>query len=241
MDKTPLLRRASFLVVLAAAVVVLAGADYLYFQTLEPAEVVASEPEPGPVSAAVATDSSCPYDDSKARVENYLDFVSDTDPSLGDPASDVVVIEFFDPNCPHCKTLHPILMAAVDSLADEARFVFRPFVISQASLMQVEALHIAAQQGKFFEMMDAQFERQTNRALSMAEMQEISEEIGLDFELLQTRLSSGMYRSLVLRQRQAAFEAGVSAVPSVMINGRFIAAGSRSVGCFAELIDEASQ
>jgi len=151
------------------------------------------------------------------------------------------VIEFFDPNCPHCKTLHPILMAAVDSLADEARFVFRPFVISQASLMQVEALHIAAQQGKFFEMMDAQFERQTNRALSMAEMQEISEEIGLDFELLQTRLSSGMYRSLVLRQRQAAFEAGVSAVPSVMINGRFIAAGSRSVGCFAELIDEASQ
>src|SRR5690606_32768031 len=99
------------------------------------------------------------YDASKSRVENYEDFVSFGDPSAGDPNSDVIVIEFFDPNCPHCKTLHPLMKAAVDSLGSQARFVFRPFVLRPSSLMQIEALHIAAQQGKFFEMLDAQYAR----------------------------------------------------------------------------------
>ena len=239
MDSKPLLRRTSFLASLAVLVVIVAGADYLYFNGLE----TAAPPPPPPVEVVQAADGSglvCPYDLSKPRIENYKDWISFNDPSLGNPDAPVTVIEFFDPNCPHCKTVHPLMKMAADSLGDRARFVFRPFVLGQGSLLQVEALHVAAQQGKFFEMMDAQFVRQNPRGLGMDDMREISAEIGLDFDLLKMRLDSQMYRSIALRQRQVAYDAGVTVVPTIMINGRIIDGSSRSLACFAQLIDEAS-
>jgi len=248
MEKDPLLKRTSFLGALAALVVVLAGADYLYFKNLETAapstvaglaENLADDQGANGATVGGAVAESCPYDASKARVENYLDFVSFSDPSIGDPNADVVVVEFFDPNCPHCKTLHPLMKVAADSLGSQARFVFRPFVLSQASLMQVEALHIAAQQGKFFEMLESQYARQGSRSLSMDDMREISQEIGLDYSVLETRLSNQMYRGIALRQRQQAYEAGVTVVPTIMINGRIIDSSARSIACLAEMIAEA--
>lgn len=248
MNQKPLINRASFLGGLAALVVLLAGADYIYFNNLDSTPVepaVSSEAVPGAgsdaaLAAAGGASAACLYDASKARVENYKDFVSFSDPSAGDPNSDVIVIEFFDPNCPHCKSMHPLMKAAVDSLGSQARFVFRPFVLSQASLMQVEALHIAAQQGKFFEMLDAQYARQTTHALSMEDMREISQEIGLDYNVLETRLSNQMYRGIALRHRQQAYEAGVSSVPTIMINGRIIDGTARSMTCLSQMIAEAT-
>ncbi len=231
------LRRTPLLVGLAVATAVLAGADYFYFNSL--GESAPAAPVDGPVAVVEGgAGQVCSYDASKSRVENFDDWVSFSDPSLGDPNADVVVMEFFDPNCPHCKTMHPMMKAAADSLGDRARFVFRPFVLSQGSLMQVEALHVAAQQGKFFEMLDAQYERQNPRGLSLADMESISAEIGLDYALLKRRLDSQMYRSVALRQRQLAYEAGVGVVPTVMINGRIIDSSARSVHCLAQMIDE---
>jgi protein-disulfide isomerase len=249
MNKNPLMKRTSFLGGLAALVLVLAGADYLYFKNLDTAAADAvTEVSDSPTDALAANGAalagggalSCQYDASKARVENYRDFVSFSDPSIGDPNADVIVIEFFDPNCPHCKTLHPLMKVAADSLGSQARFVFRPFVLNQASLMQIEALHIAAQQGKFFEMLEAQYARQGSRSLSMDDKREISQAIGLDYSVLETRLSNQMYRSIALRQRQQAYEAGVTVVPTIMINGRIIDSSARSIACMAEMIADAS-
>ncbi len=240
-------RRTSLLVGLAVLTAVIAGADYLYFDNLEAHEPAAQEQvasaaaTPAGVPAApVASAMVCAYDSSKKPVKDHESWVTFSDPSLGNPDAPVTVIEFFDPNCPHCKTIHPVMKAAADSLGDKARFVFRPFALGRGSFLQVEALHIAAQQGKFFEMLDAQFERQNPRGLGMDAMEEISAEIGLDFDVLKKRIESQMYRSTMLRHRQVAYEAGVNVVPTLMINGRITESSARSIACLSQMIDEAS-
>ena len=79
MDSTPLLRRSSFLIGLAVVVALLAGADYLYFNSLEAAEPTESSAE---VTAALPAQDVCSYDETKPRVENYADWVSFSDPPL---------------------------------------------------------------------------------------------------------------------------------------------------------------
>ena len=87
--------------------------DFIYFNNL-PAPPPPPPAEPAIVEAPVFTEPpACLYDPRMATYDNYLNLISDNDPMLGNPASDVVVIEYFDPNCPHCQDLHPLMKQMV--------------------------------------------------------------------------------------------------------------------------------
>ena len=232
------MRKAPLFIGIAALIVVLAGADLAYFNSLDETAV-----SPAQAEASEATDAAigaCEYDASKGRVENYREMVSASDPSKGNQDSDVIVMEFFDPNCPHCKTMHPLMEALVAAHGDKARFVYRPFILWEHSVIQVEALHIANGEGKFFEMLEGQFDRQRPEGLGIAALEEIADEIGLSRELLRSRLERGLFRQVALRQRQNGVEAGVSSVPAVLINGRFVQGTARTYDCLGQLITEAA-
>ncbi|MCB0720042.1 MAG: vitamin K epoxide reductase family protein [Bacteroidetes bacterium] len=235
-DAPALLRRVPFLGALAGIIAVVSAVDIAYFNGLDAASATVAIAEPvvdGPVNA-------CRYDATKPRVENYLDMVSFSDPSKGNPNAQVVVIEFFDPMCPHCKTMNPVMKQVIAEYGDKARFVYRPFVLSGRSMQQVEALYAAAQEGKFFEMLDKQFDLQSANPLTMAQFQQIAGEIGLDWSLLKHRLDNQMFRNIAIRHRNAASDAGIGVVPTVMINGRITEGSARTVDCLKQMIDEAT-
>lgn len=214
---------------------VLAGADFMYFNSLDPPAEHGTSVQ---LASTDSTSAECTFDETKGRIDNYMSLVADSDPSKGNPDSDVLVVEFFDPNCPACKVMHPIMDAVVESHGDDARFVYRPFILWQHSVVQVEALHHANQQGKFFEMLQGQFDRQIpGSGLPYETVEEIASEIGIDPDLMRQRIERGLYRSLAMRHRTAGVEAGISSVPTVMINGRFVDRNSRSVACLGELIE----
>jgi protein-disulfide isomerase len=239
-EPEPAGRRRRLFAGLAIATVVLAGADVLYFRSLPPIEAapVAATPAVQESAGAGGQSADCQYDLDRPMVENYRDLVTFTDPSKGNPDASVTVIEFFDPNCPHCATLHPIMEQVVARHGDKAWFVWRPFLNWPASMTQIEALYFAAQDGKFFEMMEEQFRRQSPQPIGVDELGEIATLIGLDGDLMRTRLQRGLYQNIIMRQRQAGVEAGIRAVPAVMINGRFVR--SRSGECIGQLIEEAA-
>ncbi len=214
---------------------VLAGADYMYFNSLGEAEAHGN-----PVQLASADSTAeCRFDPDKGRIDNYQSMVTATDPSKGNPDAEVLVVEFFDPNCPACKVMHPIMQSVVDEHGDDARFVYRPFILWEHSIVQVEALHHAHQEGKFFEMLDAQFERQVpGGGLTFTQLEEIADEIGVDKALMKQRIERQLYRSLAMRHRTSGVEAGISSVPTVMINGRFVERNSRSAECLGQLIEQ---
>lgn len=227
---------------LAAAVLVLAGADALYFSRLPETPIdVASADNPGAANAREAVaQGTCSYNPEMSPIRDWQSLVSFSDPWRGNPEAPVTMIVYFDPNCPHCKTLDSIVDDVIEDYHDRARFVFKPFPLWQHSVVQVQALYAAAQEGKFFEMMQRQFELQNRDGLSLEQLKAIAGEIGMDPAAMETRIVAGLYDNMMMGDRQRAVDAGVRGMPAVAINGRFVAGMSRSGSCLGTLIERAA-
>ena len=197
---------------------------------------------PAPTVAAdvVPVSDECSYNEELAPVEDFMSLVTISDPYLGNLDSEVTVIEFFDPNCPHCATFHPVMKQVIADTGQHARFYMIPFPLWQYSLLQTEALYVAAQEGKFFDMLDAQYLHQKQGGMSLQELMVLAQDIGMDGAQFSERVQRGLNQQMILERRRAIAETGVRGTPSVMINGRFVAGDSKSRICLNELIAEAA-
>ena len=73
------------------------------------------------------------------------------DPVVGNPASKITVVEFFDYQCPHCIDMGPVIDAIVKANPNNVRIVFKDFPIrGPASEMAARAAIAANLQGKYF-------------------------------------------------------------------------------------------
>lgn len=73
-----------------------------------------------------------------------------TAPVLGNPKGDVTLTEFFDYNCPHCKTLLPTMQKLI-AADPKLRVVFREWpVFGEGSEFAARAALAALQQGKYW-------------------------------------------------------------------------------------------
>lgn len=206
--------------------------------------------EAGSASSSVSEDASpgavtipenCEYDPEKGFVSDYEALVSMSDPTKGTAEAPVTVIEYFDPMCPHCKHLQPVMQQVMAEQEGNARFVYKPVVLlGQRSVAPVAALHHAAREGKFFDMLDLIFANQKPSGYSLQELRRYAQQIGLSPEVMENRLRGGIYSPTMQRQREEFIGNGFSSVPTLMIDGRVVASSSRSVDCISSLISEAA-
>lgn len=230
-------REVTVYVYLVALTAVLVGADLTYFNGLErlssqqdaQAATVPSEGSPG---------AQCQLDPSKQPVENGgASLVQFQDIIQGNTDADVTVIEYFDPNCPHCKTFHATMKKVVEAHRDDVRFVFKPFPLQRGSLPEIQALYVAAQSGKFSELLDALYARQGEGGINTQELRASASEVGMNPDVLISRIEKDQYRNQVLRLRKRARQAGVDSTPTVLVNGHFL--GDRSFECLNTFIEHA--
>lgn len=214
---------------------VLVGADVVYFS----GQQKASENRRAVASSERSTGSAqCQLDPSKEPVgEKGASLINFQDITKGSAESGVTVIEYFDPNCPHCKDFHEVMKKVVDAHREDVRFVFKPFPLRRSSLPEIQALYVAAQSGKFSEMLEAQYARQGRSGIGMSDLRAIAKEIGMDPDVLSDRVEQNEYRDQVLQQRKRAVEIGVDSTPTVLVNGHFVQ--SRSLECMNTFIEQA--
>jgi len=217
---------------LALLVLLLVGADVMYFKRVAGVSAGASE------ASGLA---DCVYDPGKAPVADFEKLIGEQDPYVGNPEASVILIEFFDPNCPHCKSLHPVMKATLAKYAGEVRLVYKPVALPQfpASVGQNVVLFAADEAGKFSEMLDLQFAGQKREGISFEELKGLALQLGLDAEAIEQGFRDGTYDDRLNLQHQHAQEAAVTGVPAVLINGRFVATRSRTEACLGELIEAA--
>lgn len=200
-------------------------------------------------SAATATASfetspdaqTCAFDTERSPVRYFRELIMMNDPTVGNPEAKVVVIEYLDPNCPHCKHLHPIMEQLIESYGLQAQFVFKPIPLWQFSIPQVAALYAAAREGKFEAMLEAQFARQRSGGLTLEEILNIAKEIGIDQDKLAQQINSGVFNEYMQQQSRQASMIGVRGVPTVLINGHFVPSYARTVECLGQLIEQQAQ
>ncbi|WP_084696206.1 DsbA family protein [Salisaeta longa] len=190
-------------------------------------------------SVSIARGQACTYDTTRAPVENPSSLVNFQDAIFGDTNAAVTVIEYFDPNCPHCKTMHAVMKPVMKNQKDEVRFVFKPFPLRRSSLPEIEALYAAAQQDKFIPMLEALYARQSPSGLGTRDIRAAAEAVGIAPDALMSRVQDGSFRPMVLEARKKAIQIGVNSTPTVLINGKFVAGSARTRACMNTLINQA--
>ena len=219
-------------VYLAALAAVLVGADFAYFGSLAPAT-----DERAAVQQRQFSGAACQLDPQKEPVSEPSSLVNFQDVTKGPSDAPVTIVEYFDPNCPHCKTFHETMSTLVSEYQDEVQFVYKPFPLQGASLPEIQALYAAEQEGKFTEMLNAQYARQSRSGITEQDLRAIASEIGMNPDVLMSRIEQDKYRQMVIQQRKRAIEIGVNSTPTVLVNGHFV--GSRSLECMRMFIERA--
>jgi predicted DsbA family dithiol-disulfide isomerase len=164
--------------------------------------------------------------------------------AMGDPNAPVVIEEFSDFLCSHCRDFalqtEPSLIE--DYVATgKVYMVYRNFPLGSASLPIAESAFCAAEQNKFWEYHDILFANQNPSdpsSYSARRLQAFAEAAGLDVDEFDACTDANRYREEVNQDYQAGLAAGVNSTPTFMINGKIII-GAKPLSVFVQEIETA--
>lgn len=158
--------------------------------------------------------------------------VSETATEIGDQvygnkASEVVLIEYGDFQCPGCAGAFPQLKTIKEAYKEQIAFIFRSFpltAIHPNSLAASTAAEAAGLQGKFWQMHDKLYENQNAwSTIDASKRTDIfagyAQDIGLNVEQFKTDLSDPKVTAKISRDRALGNKLGVDSTPTVYLGG----------------------
>ena len=183
-----------------------------------------------PASSCTAVGSSTERDDYVASLP--FGEVSEADWQRGPSDAQVTLVEYADFQCPYCALLSATLADLEARYPDDLRVVYRHFpligtpqqpVHDKASL-SMQAAEAAGLQGKFWELHDELFSRQSEWAgLSPDQFEDWLQQTAQALELDLTQFNADLHSQEMIAQAQAAWEQGqalqIGGTPFVLING----------------------
>lgn len=172
--------------------------------------------------------------------------VTETDHVRGAQAGTVTLVEFGDFQCPACGAYEPMVRKLVADNPTTLKVVFRHFPLTQIhqnALLAAKVAEAGALQGKFWEMHDILYDKQTewSGVLNARDLfVSYARTLGLDTKEFENDLESASIEQKVLAEFQEGIRLGVMGTPTFFINGKKIES-PRSVEEFDKLIKEASK
>lgn len=153
-------------------------------------------------------------DNAEPAVDPERDF------HLGRADSGREVVLYGEYTSPACRRLRDILRRIAERLSDRIVYVYRQFPEpGDATAERAARAAIAAgQQGRFWEMHQALFQR--GQGLSAGEIRELADQIGLEADRFTREMESEEVEAHLARDRQSAQTAGVTRTPTLLIEGR---------------------
>ncbi len=194
-----------------------------------------------PIQALNAFMSELRADANDVRIEleppRTVVAVDADDPVVGPANASVEIIEFSDFQCPFCQRLIGTLEQLKSAYGTDIRLVFKDYPLPNHpdAFKAAEAGNCANEQGKFWELHDTMFARQSE--LGVDDLKRHAGELGMDQAAFDTCLDSGRFAQQVNADLQAGQQYGVSSTPTVFINGRAVM-GAAPFDVFDEIIRE---
>ncbi|MFP4228889.1 MAG: DsbA family protein [Salinivenus sp.] len=185
--------------------------------------------------AGPAVAQSCGFD---GQLQMNPESLAESEPVQGDSEADLLLVEFFDPNCPHCQDFLPVMDQVMEEYGDQVRYYKQPVPLWEFSRPQVRAILLAKQEGKYYDMIDAQLQspHAGKGGMTTEQLVSLAEEIGIDGDWMQEKLEDGDRQEAVNRLPYEARKAGVESTPTLAIGGKI--AGNRSADCIGQLIEQ---
>ncbi len=169
----------------------------------------------------------------------------------GQENAEVVITEYGDFQCPACGQFAPIFSQMKEDYKDQVRFEFKHFPLVQIhpnAIAAHRAAEAAGNQGKFWEMHDLLYERQTawsNSGTTSNNPAEIFEgyaqELGLDTEQYAADVRSSQTIGIINADIAQGREIGAESTPTFLLNGEIVSDINQlaTVEGFSSFIDEA--
>lgn len=167
--------------------------------------------------AAASIDMRIRFDPPRQPVRT-----SPADPMIGDDDAPVKIVEFSDFECPYCRQTAPVLKQIAAAFGRRVAIVWKdyPLPAHASARGAAEAAQCAHEQGKFWSYHDMLFAHAD--ALSSQELRRYAEGLALDMVMFDRCIASATYRPRVLAGVDEGKLRGVSATPTLFINGRMI-------------------
>jgi protein-disulfide isomerase len=171
-----------------------------------------------------------------------IEIASDGFPSKGDADAEVVIVEFADYQCPHCKNATPVVEQMLEQYAGKVKLVFIDLPVINRNGLDSTALaeggYCAGQQDKFWQYHDLAFEKQAE--LRPGAAVELAQQLGLDEAAFKDCLDAAGTKAWVANAKAEAQRIGVSGTPTFFVNGKRVPGGDLHSG-LSEAIETALQ
>jgi protein-disulfide isomerase len=160
------------------------------------------------------------------------------EPVQGNSDAEVLLTEFFDPNCPHCQRFKPVMDKVMAQYGDQVRYYKQPLPLWPFSRPQIQAMLLAKEKGKYYEMIDAQLTSPNagRGGMTTDQIVGLAEDVGIDPDWMRSRLQSNAKQAAVNRLPYEARQAGVNSTPTLAIGQKVVS--SRSPACIGRLIEQ---
>lgn len=158
----------------------------------------------------------------------------------GPETARVTLVEYGDYQCPYCENAFSAVKFVESRLADQMRFAFRHFPLTQIHPMAeqaAEAAEAAGAQGKFWEMHDMLFEHQ--EALDLHSLRRYASALHLDIVRFDADIESHRHLGKISADYQSGIDSGVEGTPTFFINGEMYT-GSYDPDFLLSAVGEAS-
>ncbi len=181
--------------------------------------------------AADGAVDGCTLDAERPTFGAFETFVGGRTAFEGSPSAPARALKVFDPNCPHCKTLHDVMEEAPASVAEDVRIYYQPWAIWGISVPHVQALYLAREHGNeaFLAMMDRQFEGQRTGGLPVDTLVAYAAEIGLDPEAFRRDMEAQKYVGMIQQESQMLSGSGITSVPKLIFEGEVMASTNEAM------------
>lgn len=151
--------------------------------------------------------------------------------SKGSESAQIIVSEFADFQCPACRQAQDISNQLLLAYPNEVQVVFRHFPLPghTYAMLAAEASEAAGDQGKFWEMHDLLYEKQTEWSGQQSSEEAVTaqfigyaQSLGLNIEQFSKALDSKAHLEIINQDMSAGRAAGVGATPTFFVNDTMI-------------------
>ena len=148
-------------------------------------------------------------------------------PALGNPGGDVVIVEFFDYNCPYCKAVEPRLEALLKS-DRKVKLVLKEFpILTPASMTGTRAALASVRQGKYRQFHNAMMNFRGQ--LMDADVFDMAKASGLDVARLRKDMTAPEISDEIIANFNLARGIRVFQTPAFIVGGRLMDSESANI------------
>lgn len=165
---------------------------------------------------ATPSTSSAPIEQSR--------LVREDSPTLGSNDAKVTIVEFLDPECESCRAMFPVVKDLMKEYEGKVKLVVRYFPLHQNSVLAATVTEAAGEQGKYWEMQEKLFEKQTEWGEKQTPQKDLfmryAQELQLDMTKFEASLSKAEIATKIQRDKTDGEAVNVQGTPTFFINGQ---------------------